>query len=110
MAKREKSSRTYQDSSDNDIEILGITQGSDTPRILHSAASSRPAKRAAAASYVRSHRYNYSDTSDAEGGDEDFVASPLADNDDDYLSDVEVVEKFSSTPVVVEGGNMISGG
>ena len=104
MAKREKSSRTYQDSSDNDIEILGITQGSDAPIILHSAASSRPAKRAAVASSARSHRYNYSDNSDAEGGDEDFVTSPLADNDDEYLSDVKVVEKLSSTPVVVDGG------
>ena len=42
--------RTYQDSSDNDVEILVSTQGSDSPIIMQSAASSRPAKRAEAAS------------------------------------------------------------
>ena len=31
MAKREKSIRTYQDYSDDDVEILGITQGRGAP-------------------------------------------------------------------------------
>ena len=68
MANRVKASRTYRDSSDGDVEILGSTQGSSAPRILQSTASSRPAKRAVAASSVRRHRYNYRDNSDAEDG------------------------------------------
>ena len=37
--------------------------------------------------------YNYRDDSDAEDGNNDFFASPPADNDDGDLSDFEVVEK-----------------
>ena len=69
MSKRAKASRTYRDSSDDDVEILGSTQGSSAPGILQSAASSRPAKRAGAESSVRKPRYNYRDNSDAEDGD-----------------------------------------
>ena len=69
MAKRAKASRTYQESSDDDVEILGSTQGSSATGILHSTASSRPVKRSVAASSVRRHRYNYRDNSDAEDGD-----------------------------------------
>ena len=69
MAKRAKASRTYRDSSDDDVEILGSTQGSSAPGILQSTASSRPTKRAVAASSVRRHMYNYRDNSDAEDGD-----------------------------------------
>ena len=69
MEKRVKASRTYRDSSDDDVEILGSTQGSSAPGILHSTASSRPAKRAMVASYMRRHRYNYRDTSHAEDED-----------------------------------------
>ena len=93
MAERAKASRTYQDSLDDDVEILGSTQGSSAPGILQSTVSSRPAKRATAASSARRHRYNYRDDSHAENGSKDFVASPLADNDDEDLRDVEVVEK-----------------
>ena len=59
LAKRAKASRTYRDSSDDDVEILGSTQGSGAPRILQSTASSRPAKRYAPASYERRHIYTY---------------------------------------------------
>ena len=69
ISKRVKSSCTYRDSSDDDVEILRSTQGSGAPRILQSTASSRPAKRYAAASSARRHRYNYRDVSDAEGGE-----------------------------------------
>ena len=55
---------------------------------------SRPVKRTAAASLVRRHRYNYKDDSNAEDGDEGFVASTPDDIDDEDLSDVEVVEKY----------------
>ena len=65
MAKREKASRTYQDSLDDDVEILG----SGVPGILQSTTFSRPAKRAVAASSARRYRYNYSDNSNAEDDD-----------------------------------------
>ena len=68
VAKREKASRTYQDSSDDDVEILVSTQGISAPGILKFTASSRPAKRAVTASSVRRHRYNYGDNSDSEDG------------------------------------------
>ena len=88
MANRAKGRRTYQDSSDDDVEILGSTQRSGAPKISQSTASSRPDKRDLSASFARSHRYNYKYNSDAEGGDEDFVVDPPADNNDEYLSDV----------------------
>ena len=69
MAKRAKASRTYQDYSDDDVEILGSTQGSSSPGIFQSTALSRPAKRAAAAPSVRRHKYNYRDDSNVEDGD-----------------------------------------
>ena len=53
MSKREKESRTYRYSSDNDVEILGSTQRIGAPVILKSTTSSRPAKRDAAASSAR---------------------------------------------------------
>ena len=93
MAKREKSSRTYQDSSDDDVEILGSAQVSGAPEILHSTALSRIAKKVAAASSARSHRYNYRDNSDAEDVNDHFVASPLSENNDKDLSEAEVVGK-----------------
>ena len=93
MAKRAKARRTHRDSSYDDVEILGSAQGSGAPGISHSIALLRPAKRAATESSARRHRYNRRDDSDAEDGDEDFVASPLAENNDEDLSDVEVVEK-----------------
>ena len=65
MSKREKSSRTYQDSLDDDIEILRSTQGSSTPRILQSTVLSMPSNKAMAASSVIRHMYNYGDNSDA---------------------------------------------
>ena len=93
MAKRAKASCTHRDPSDDDVEILGSTQGSDAPGISQSIALLRPAKRAATESSARRHRYNHGDDSDAEDGDEDFVASPPAENNDEDISDVEVVEK-----------------
>ena len=69
MAKRVKASRTYRYFPDDDVEILGSTQGSSAPGILQFTASSRPAKRAGAESSVRKPRYNYRDNSDAEDGD-----------------------------------------
>ena len=63
MAKRAKASRTY------DVETMGSTQGSGAPVISQYTASSRPAKRAVAASSARRHRYNYRDDSDAEDGE-----------------------------------------
>ena len=69
MAKREKARFTHRDSSDDDVEILGSTQGSGAPRILQSTASSRPAKRSASASSARRHRYNYKDNSNEDDGD-----------------------------------------
>ena len=93
MAKRMKASCTYLDSLSNDVEILGSTQGSCAPGILHPTTFTSPAKRAEAASSTISNRYNYRDGRDAEDGDEDSVASPPADNYDEDLSDVEVVEK-----------------
>ena len=53
MSNRAKASRTYRDSLDNYVEILGSTQGSGAPIIFQSATSSRPAKRDAAASSAR---------------------------------------------------------
>ena len=55
MDKRAKASRTDLDSSDNNVEMLGSTQGSGAPGILQSTASSRLAKRYAAVSYARSY-------------------------------------------------------
>ena len=69
MAKRAKASRTYRYSSDDDVEILGSTQGSSSSGTLQSIALSRPAKRAVGASCARKHRYNYGDHSDAEDGE-----------------------------------------
>ena len=68
MVKRAKASRTYRNSSDNDVEILGSTQASGAAGIFQSTALSRPAKRDAAASSARRHRYNYRDDSNAEEG------------------------------------------
>ena len=48
MAKRANTSRTYRDSSDNDVEILGTAQGSSAPVLSQYTALSRPAKRAGA--------------------------------------------------------------
>ena len=59
MANRAKISRTYRDSLDDDVEILGSTQGKGAPRMFHSTVLSRPAKRAVATYYTRRHRYNY---------------------------------------------------
>ena len=69
IAKREKASRTYPESSDDDVEIFEITQESSAPGPLQSIASSIPAKRAVSASSARRHGYNYRDDSDAEDGD-----------------------------------------
>ena len=66
ISKREKAIRTYKESSDGDVEILGSTQGSGAPGISQFTASSRPAKRAAAASSSRRNRYNYRDDRNAE--------------------------------------------
>ena len=96
MANREKASRTYRDSSDDDVEILGSTQGSGAPGNFQSIVSSRTAKRAVAESSTRRHRYNYRNNIDAEDGNKDFVAYPPADNDDEDLSDVKVVEKANT--------------
>ena len=59
---------------------------------MQSTVSSRPAKRAASASSVIRHMYSCRDNGDAGDGDEDFSASPPADNDDEDLSDVKFVE------------------
>ena len=75
MEKRTKASWKYRDFSDNDVEILGSTQGNSVPRIFQSTASSRPAKRSAAASSTKRHRYKYRDGIDTEDGDKDFFAS-----------------------------------
>ena len=93
ISKRAKASRTYRDSSDNDVGILGSTQGIGAPVIVHSTASSGPAKIAAVASSLIRHRYSYRDDSNAEDGDEDFVAFRPAEKYNKDLSDVEVVEK-----------------
>ena len=77
----------------DNVEILGSTQGSGAPGILHSTASPNPAKRAAASSSTRRHMYNYRDDSNAEDGNKEYVAYTLDDNDDKDFSDVEVVEK-----------------
>ena len=68
-ARRAKESRTYRDSLVDHFKILGSTQESGAPVILQSTASSRPAKRAAAASSAIIHRYNYRGYSNAEDGD-----------------------------------------
>ena len=68
MAKREKPSHIYQESLDNDVEILGSTHGSGGPGILQSTALSWPAKRSAVASSARRHMYNYRDNNNAEDG------------------------------------------
>ena len=69
VAKRDKASHRYRDSSDNDVEILGSTQRSGEPRIFQSNASSRPAMRYASAYSARRHMYNYRYDSNAEDGD-----------------------------------------
>ena len=69
MAKREKASRTYRDSSDDDVEIFGSTQGSGAPGTSKFTASSKPAKRYAAVFFARRQRYNYIGDSDADYGD-----------------------------------------
>ena len=69
MAKRAITNRIYSESSYDDVEILGSTQGSCTPGILHFTASSRPTKRATAESSERRHRYNYRYNKNAEDGD-----------------------------------------
>ena len=56
MYKRAKAIRIYQDSSDDDVEILRITQESGAHGLLQSTALSRPAKRDAAESSARRHR------------------------------------------------------
>ena len=53
--KREKASRTYRDSLDDDVEILGITQDSGAPGVLQSTALSRPAKIYVSASSMIRH-------------------------------------------------------
>ena len=95
MVKRVKSSCTYQDSSDGDVEILVSTQGSGAPDIFWSTASSSPTKKDAAASSVRRHRYNYRDDIDAEDGNKDSVTSTPSYNDNEGLSDIKVVENPS---------------
>ena len=95
MAKREKASLTYRDSSYNDVEILGGIQGSGAPRMFQSTVSPRSAKRAAEASFARRHRYNYRDDSYAEYGNYEFVTSTPDDKNDKDISDAEVVEKSS---------------
>ena len=92
MSKRAKEIRIYQDSSDNDVKILETTQGSGAPGILQSTTSSRPAKIAVAAYSIRRDRYNYRYDSNTEDGEEEFFDSPLTDNNEKDLSDVEVVE------------------
>ena len=66
--KRAKASCTYQDSSDNDFEILGSTQVSGAPKILQATALFMTAKRPAEASSARRHRYNYMDDRNTEDG------------------------------------------
>ena len=68
VSKSSKEILIYQDSFDDDVEIFGSAQGSGAPGILQSVASSRTAKRAAAASSSRRHRYNYRDDRNAEDG------------------------------------------
>ena len=89
-----KSSRTYRDSLDNDVEILRSTQGSGVPVTLHSAALSRPTKRAAVESSARRQRYNYRVNSNTYDGDKEFFASFLSYNYDKDLSDVKYVENL----------------
>ena len=93
MEKREKASRTYRDSSEDDVKILGSTHGSGAPGILQSTASSRPSKRSAAKSSAIRNRYNYREDREAVDYNEDFVASTPSENDDEDLSYVKVVEK-----------------
>ena len=69
MYKRDKASHTCLDSLDDDVEILGSTQGSGAPGNFQSAASSRPAKRDTIEYSARRHKYNYRGDSDAEDGD-----------------------------------------
>ena len=68
VSKRDNVSRKYRDSSDNDVEILGSTQGSGAPGFSQSTALSRTAERDAAAYSYRRHRYNYRVNSDADDG------------------------------------------
>ena len=93
MAQRAKESCAYQDSLEDDVEIFGSTQRSGAPGILQSTVSSRPANRAAAASFARRHRYNYRDDINAEDIDQESVASRPSDNNDEGLSDAKAVER-----------------
>ena len=68
-AKRAKASRTYRDSLDDDVEILGTTQGSGATGIFQYTVLSRTSKRSAVASYAIRNMYNYRDNSDTEDGD-----------------------------------------
>ena len=68
MAKRVKASCTYRDSSYNDVEILGSTQGSGAPVISQFTVLSRPTKIAASVFSAKRHRYNYRDDIDEEDG------------------------------------------
>ena len=56
---------------------------------------SRSSKRAASASSERRNRYNYKYDRNAEDSDKDFVASPLADNDDKDIGDIKAVKKYN---------------
>ena len=87
MANRDKSSRTYRDFLDNDVEIFGSTQGSSATGNFHPTVPSRPAKRASEESSTIRHNYNYKDNRNAEDGKYEFFASTPADNDDEDLSD-----------------------
>ena len=69
MTKIAKASRTYQDSLDNDVEILVLNQGSGVPGISQSTTSSRPANISATESYAIRHRYNYREDINSEGGE-----------------------------------------
>ena len=64
------------------------------PGISNSTASSRPAKISVTEYSAIRHRYNYRGDIESEDGEKDFIASPLADNKDEDLSDVKVVEKY----------------
>ena len=76
MAKRAKASRTYRDSSEDNVGILGSPQGSGAPGISQSTTFSRPAKRDTAASSARRHMYNYRYNINAEDDDEDSSTLP----------------------------------
>ena len=58
--------------------------------------SSRPDKISVTESSVRRHRYNYRYNINAEGGDKYFDVSPPANNNNEDLSDIKVVEKANT--------------